>query len=146
MRHLLIVFSISLLSSCGILHVNEKYDPAKHAIIRGTFVRKGYFNWESYGLRKVDGERVIYLRKVEEQVVVSPGPHQLETDVTFCRPGGRPPITSYTHLALQAKAGHEYELMGKIEGDDVELWVQDKANGEKVTETVDSRIALPTYN
>ena len=145
MKKTTILLTALLIYGCSTANTYKTPDIPKNlqATIVGKSVTAGLFDWEQYTVESIDGLTISYFFTggTSHRIPVSPGEHKLVVYAQYNRSLGGPcPCEAFLQVPVNVESGVSYQVNGKVEGNQIQVWLEDAETSEKISQIFESNI------
>jgi len=126
-----------LASNCVSANRYVQPDAEGVASLIGRSVHNAFFDWEFFAVTTVDNRFVsaLFGSSAKARLALTPESHRLVVQATFNRQfTGGGPYEAFVALSFTPQIGGVYQLGGGVRDNLVDVWVEDRFTGVRVTE------------
>jgi hypothetical protein len=143
MKYFFYTFTLIILSACATLGLYSPPASTDVAYIAGVSNRTSMTVWDSFLVESIDNQFVSKMRLVSRfhEWAITPGEHTVLVHALFQRGYGGS-YSAFIPIKVNLEPSKKYILNGKVEGDKIEVWLEDKELKTVISEKFSSNYNL----
>jgi hypothetical protein len=140
------LLSVVLIGGCASVDSPADYVLPESAdvahLILGRLNRSALTHWDKFELRAVDD---LFVQRghltIDTRVPVTPGEHRILVEGSFARGIGGGIYSTFIPLRFEFRPKGEYKLNGVVRDNLIEVWVEEKTSGQRVSQAFSAPFA-----
>lgn len=125
-RSIILAVVVSLLTSCATTYIQPQPNSI-YALIQGSKVSSGVFNWVISDIDSIDNKSVSSLFSPTPKLRIQPGHHNIVANVRFLRGFMSNQYYGLVSINADIKASASYQIKATVQGTNVSAWLEDSA-------------------